>query len=664
MKKFISALILPMTVCTGTAMAQQHYVETAKFTPERPVAGDSAQVFYNPEGSALQGLAPVNGVVWFYRNNAWETIDMPMRMVDSGWIGKMYIPEKAAIVIMTFNANGKTDKGNKWPHAAMVFDKQGQQMPTSYAAWGMLRTAFMKQDMPPAITDSAYIGDDVALFWMNNELKYYPDSRRHIYYPAMQLVKKERGAAADSIIFKQGKYVGSLPDVTESELMSVAKAFKNILGNNAAADSVNNIIDSKFPDGITARDQMIYKLFRASEKERDSLWQIFVQRWPLEKFQHVNTETTQLYYGKVFRAIVYQYVQRNQRLDILDKMMDNAPLVCLTEFHRLLIMNALDHDQIKMADAFPYSVKLVNHIDAYTNKRIGDNSNLYSPLQWRDYVLSLSVAAFMGHARLLHQQHNDKEALLWLNKVKEQPMAQRADFLSLYAQVLLATGHQQEALQVAENAARGNKASPEIITVLKQDYVAKHKSDKGFEAYFEGMKNPDDLNAEREALRAQMIRKDAPAFKLENLAGGNTELAKLKGKVVVLDFWATWCGPCKEAMPGMQMAVNKYANDKEVAFYFIATQETKPDYKAAIRQFLKDKNYNFSVLLDSKSKTTGHLDDAYNNFVRGMGFSGIPAKFIIDRHGVIRWMGSGYKGSPSALADEISYIIDLLKKEG
>ncbi|WP_295121093.1 TlpA disulfide reductase family protein [uncultured Chitinophaga sp.] len=659
MKKTVIALAALLSLATGKAVSQQAF----KVYPHYPIAGDSITLHYNPDSTILKGLAPVTGVVYIYRNNDWETYDLPMQMTDSGWAGGYHLPKDAALFVANFSANGKTDKGGKVTYTNLTTARTGGQIPTGYASWAFLRTKALRNAAPPAIDDVAVITDDVGFFWMNNELKYFPQSRRHIFYNAMVILKSHDAARMDSIMPREIKFISNLPDVTEAELMDVSKAYRNLAGNRAKADSMDKVIIAKFPDGLTARDKDLQAVYLGKAEDRDVRWKAFVAKYPLAKFRDADTDVQRLWYEKAFRAIVYQAVMKRDYA-VMDNMIPDASFISLSEFHRLLVMGEWSHNTVTTEFIFPYSKKLVEAIELRSKQKWGADSKFYSPLQWEQYILNMAVPAYLGHATLLHKMGDDKTALVWMEKVNTQARSKDAEFMGLYATLLENNGRHADAMQVVENAVAANKATPEAIALLKKEYVKKNKSDKGFDEYFNSLKSAETLSAQQAHLREQLIRKNAPTFKLEQLKGGYADLAKLKGHVVVLDFWATWCGPCKAALPGMQMAVNKYAKDDKVDFFFIATQETKPNYRDEIKKFLKENNYNLNVLYDGKNDKNGHLDEAYSKYAKELRFSGIPAKIIIDRKGMVRWSSNGYMGSPSALADEISYIIELLKKEG
>lgn len=116
----------------------------------------------------------------------------------------------------------------------------------------------------------------------------------------------------------------------------------------------------------------------------------------------------------------------------------------------------------------------------------------------------------------------------------------------------------------------------------------------------------------------------APDFVLQTATGGTVQLSELRGKPVVLNFWATWCGPCQREMPALQWAAQRF--DGEVVF--LGVDQGEP--LGIVQPFLEEYGVTFTIPLDMDMA----VGDRYN--VRGM-----PTTFFIDESGVIRhlWVG-------------------------
>ncbi len=112
----------------------------------------------------------------------------------------------------------------------------------------------------------------------------------------------------------------------------------------------------------------------------------------------------------------------------------------------------------------------------------------------------------------------------------------------------------------------------------------------------------------------------APELRLENLEGKTIQLRGLKGKVVLLNFWATWCSPCKEEMPSMESLYQRF-DRKDFTLLAVSVDFEE---KEKVKGFVENKGYTFPVLLDPKGRTL----DLYK--VRA-----IPTTFIIDKRGLI-----------------------------
>jgi len=140
--------------------------------------------------------------------------------------------------------------------------------------------------------------------------------------------------------------------------------------------------------------------------------------------------------------------------------------------------------------------------------------------------------------------------------------------------------------------------------------------------------------------------KPAPDFNLDLLAGGAFKLSEEQGKsIVLLDFWATWCGPCRRAMPALKEVSDKY-HDKGVRYYAVDLRET-PD---KIRAYLETEKLDIAVPLDKD----GGIAKKYK-------VTGIPTMFIIDKKGVVRDVHVGF--SPS-LKDDLEKALDKIISEG
>ena len=152
-----------------------------------------------------------------------------------------------------------------------------------------------------------------------------------------------------------------------------------------------------------------------------------------------------------------------------------------------------------------------------------------------------------------------------------------------------------------------------------------------------------------------MIAVPAPNFTLKDLDGNVVSLKDLKGKVIVLDFWSTWCVPCKKSFPAMQLAVNAYKNDSAVKFLFINTWETTKTPVEDVKKYFAQSGFNFQVLMDLKNET------GRNAAVEDYGVSAIPAKFVIDKAGNIVFKLTGFTGTDADALNEISERITLAK---
>lgn len=134
----------------------------------------------------------------------------------------------------------------------------------------------------------------------------------------------------------------------------------------------------------------------------------------------------------------------------------------------------------------------------------------------------------------------------------------------------------------------------------------------------------------------------APDFTLVDRKGKSWTLSELKGQVVFVNFWATWCAPCREEMPAMQRLLDMMPEDK---FKMVAILN-------------RDTPANADLFVQKNNITIPILNDMGNNIGPMYGLTGLPETFIIDKQGILRekFIGPAKWDSPEAVQMIMQYI--------
>jgi len=157
-------------------------------------------------------------------------------------------------------------------------------------------------------------------------------------------------------------------------------------------------------------------------------------------------------------------------------------------------------------------------------------------------------------------------------------------------------------------------------------------------------------SVQKVALDARRHERPAPEWKLTDLAGNIVSFSDFKGKVMVIDFWGSWCGPCRIELPFFQAMYERYRDRDDVVFIGMnwEREQTREARLKKAREFIEQNHYTFPVVLDHDRTAT----IAYQ-------IEGFPTVFMIDKSGQIRYRNVGVSdGIEDILSAQVESLLE------
>ncbi|WP_207424351.1 TlpA family protein disulfide reductase [Desertivirga brevis] len=376
----------------------------------------------------------------------------------------------------------------------------------------------------------------------------------------------------------------------------------------------------------------------------------FIDKYPYTKTDTAFDKRNWIDYSRMYQTVgILTSVKKD--FSTYKKYVATAPFNSLSTIFYKAVEIPYDHQKSSTAEeVLPWAKLVMERIENFKDGKPAENPYLSSD-DWDKMFSNVYASSSALYADILLHVKQYKEGLYYAEIAQQRAQFKKAPLNEVYSLLLKETGNTAKLKETLVKSMQQNQASPAVIALLKEQYVQENKTGDGFEAYISNLKD-NTLTGKLEAkVKKSMINQELPEFKALSNAGEMVSLKAQKGKVVVLDFFASWCAPCKEAFPGMDMVRQKYLNDKNVVFYFVDTQERRTDYKEYVAKYLKEHNFDFTVLFDADAK-----------LAKSFGVGAIPHKMVIDPNGKLRFSEVGYMGSPSELSDEISMMIELSRK--
>lgn len=635
--RIATSLLLALLVAAGL-QAQKNLV----LQPEQPKPGETIKIRYNPSATELFGMENITALAYLVANKGTPVVqEVQLAKAGNEYVGEITTNDTTRAVFVRFMSGEKSDVNNDEGYYTFMYGPDGKPMQGAALAAGL---GFYQFSYPFGIKFNAE-----TYARLTKQEFAQAGSKEKFKAEYMNLLAQSKDEAEKEELRKNLDNIMANTASTETELMQ-AKAFYTRLKDKDKSAEADKLIKQRFPTGAWVKAERNDAFYKENNLEKkDSIFRSIVAK-------PAATPQDEMQYGYMAQQLLIRYGNEGN----YPKMWEASTYVK----DKSMLAGAYNSIAWKIAGegihGKPGDVKTGKEVSGKSLDLLKDvaadpakKPSFYTEKQWKKEQDGTYYMYADTYATLLYHNKEYEKAYELEKKAVEHFKRKDVSMNEAYSALVEKTKGAKLAQQELESFLKDGKASEKMRMQLKKIYLAQKHTEAEWTSYL--------ANLERSAiekikadLAKKMLNMPAPAFALKDLNGNEVSLASLKGKTVVVDFWATWCGPCIASFPGMQKAVNKYKNDPNVAFVFIDTWETGNTREKSVKDFIAKNKYTFNVLYDETKK-----DSEEFVVVGSYKVEGIPTKFVIDKNSNIRFKSVGFGGDADGLVSELSLMIEM-----